>query len=267
MAFPVSRHPVLDAPGGRLPVTNFIDGLLPEGSLRQQLAIVQRVAATDLMALLQARRCRLRRHLCGFAPRASRPAPHRTTVDPRGRSGSSKIYPPTACPEGSPAGVVVGGAQDKGVDRIRRRPVGCPGGAASTHIIKPESLRGTIPTSSTPRTGPRMPRRQRGCRLRPRIETFGARAAIVLDRYDRTDTGVRIHQEDCARRSGWRRRSTKYRDALRKQSWGSRLSQVIAVAAVRPRVDPTELRTACCCAVTYNIISGNGDVPPRTTRC
>ena len=60
LAFPVSRHPVLDAPGGRLPVTNFIDGLLPEGSLRQQLATVQRVLP-DLSGANQALEARIAR--------------------------------------------------------------------------------------------------------------------------------------------------------------------------------------------------------------
>ena len=54
LALPVSTVPVTDSGGGHLPVTNFLDGLLPEGNLRQQLASAQRVATTDLMALLGA---------------------------------------------------------------------------------------------------------------------------------------------------------------------------------------------------------------------
>lgn len=53
LALPVSRVPVADATGGPLPVTNFLEGLLPEGNLRQQLATAQRVATSDLMALLK----------------------------------------------------------------------------------------------------------------------------------------------------------------------------------------------------------------------
>ena len=54
LALPVSRKPVADAPGGHLPVTSFLKGLLPEGNLLQQLATAQRVPTSDQMALLRA---------------------------------------------------------------------------------------------------------------------------------------------------------------------------------------------------------------------
>lgn len=54
LALPVSRKPVVDTPGGHLPVTSFLKGLLPEGNLLQQLATAQRVPTSDQMALLRA---------------------------------------------------------------------------------------------------------------------------------------------------------------------------------------------------------------------
>lgn len=51
LALPVSRKPVVDTPGGHLPVTSFLKGLLPEGNLLQQLAKAQRVPTSDQMAL------------------------------------------------------------------------------------------------------------------------------------------------------------------------------------------------------------------------
>src|SRR5690625_7306156 len=54
LALPVSRRPVTDAVGVDLPVTNVLDGLLPEGTLRQQLASTLKVPTTRLMPLLRA---------------------------------------------------------------------------------------------------------------------------------------------------------------------------------------------------------------------
>jgi len=261
MAFPVSRHPVLDAPGGRLPVTNFIDGLLPEGSLRQQLATVQRVAATDLMALLQAVGADCAGAVQFLRPGASRPAPH---VRPLTREEVVRIVedlPTYSLPGGVTPQASLAGVQDKVLlTDLGGGRWGLPeNGAASTHIIKPESLRGTIPHLIDTENWSLHAAAAAGLpAATSRIETFGARAAIVLDRYDRTDTGVRIHQEDFCQALGLAPQS-KYETLREAQSWGSRLSRVIAVAAGQAAADPTELRTALLRAVTYNIISGNGD--------
>lgn len=90
------------------------------------------------------------------------------------------------------------------------------------------------------------------------MEMFDQRNAIVLKRFDRDSSGGRIHQEDICQALGLPPES-KYETPYEFQKQGSRLSRVIALAAAQAAADPTELRTALLSAVTYNIISGNGD--------
>lgn len=52
LAFPVSRKPVQDR-DGRLQVSAFIEGLLPEGNLRRHFATEAGVPVTDAITLLE----------------------------------------------------------------------------------------------------------------------------------------------------------------------------------------------------------------------
>ncbi len=132
-------------------------------------------------------------------------------------------------------------------------------GAASTHIIKPEPQQSAIPDLIDAEYWALRVAAAAGLAAsQSRIEQFGTRKAIVLNRYDRDGKAARIHQEDFCQSLGLSPLS-KYETTQEARSRGSRLSRVVALAAAQAAGDPTELRESPLAQVTFNIIMGNGD--------
>lgn len=261
LALPISRRPVADTPGGHLPVTSFLKGLLPEGNLLQQLATAQRVPTSDQMALLHAVGAD-----CAGAVQFLRAGVTRPEPTVRKLTGTEVVrlvadLPTYNLPDGTLPQASLAGIQDKVLlTDIGGGQWGLPeNGAASTHIIKPEPLHGTIPHLITAENWSLHVASAAGLTAaQSRIETFGRRNAIVVARYDRDESGGRIHQEDLCQALGLAPES-KYETLHEFQTQGSRLSRVMTLAAAQAAADPTELRTALLSAVTYNIVTGNGD--------
>lgn len=261
LALPVSRRPVGDSPGGRLPVTNFIQGLLPEGNLRQQVASAQRVSTTDLMALLRAVGGDCAGAVQFLRPGATRPQPavrelaHAEVVRMVGD------LPTYSLPDGTMPQASLAGIQDKVLlTDLGDGRWGLPrNGAASTHIVKPEPRQGVIPHLVEAEDWSLRVAAAAGLSAaRSRIEDFDGRAAIVIERYDRDPSGRRLHQEDFCQAIGLAP-SSKYETQHEARTQGSRLSRIVAQAAPQAAAGSTELGTDLLSAVTYNVISGNGD--------
>ncbi len=261
LALPLSPTPIADAVGGRLPATNFLDGLLPEGNLRQQMASALGVATTDLMALLREAGGDCAGAVQFLPVGASPPQPtvrELTTAEVNRIVADLPAYnlPDGAAPQASLAGI-----QDKVLlTDLGDGRWGLPQhGAASTHIVKPEPLHGVIPHLIHAEDWALRVAAAAGLpAARSRIEDFDGRVAIVLARYDRDPSGGRIHQEDFCQVLGLAP-ADKYETTRAARTEGSRLSRVIARAAPQALDDPTELRTALLRAVTFNVIVGNAD--------
>lgn len=260
LALPISRRPVADAVG-RLPVTNFLDGLLPEGNLRYQLAAALRVPPTDLVALLSSVGGDCAGAVQFLHEGVTMPKPAVRELTREQVNGMVADLPTYSFPDGGMPQASLAGVQDK----LLLTDLG-PGrwgvpehGAASTHIIKPEPLQGAIPDLVDAEDWALRVAGAAGLRAtESRIEQFGPRKAIVLTRYDRDDAGGRVHQEDLCQSLGLPCQS-KYETLREAQSQGSRLSRFVALAAAQAAGDPTELRTALLAQVVYNIAIGNGD--------
>lgn len=147
LALPVARKPVADAPGGHLPVTSFLKGLLPEGNLLQQLATAQRVPTSDQMALLRAVGADCAGAIQFLRAGTSRPQPSVRRLSSIEVTRIVADLPTYNLPDGTLPQASLAGIQDKVllVD-LGGGQWGLPeNGAASTHIVKPEPLHGTIP--------------------------------------------------------------------------------------------------------------------------
>lgn len=192
----VSRRP-REAPTRR----NFFDELLPEGKARSRLAGKAQIAQDYTVGMLE----RYGRDVAGAVkiwnpdapgePRTpnARPVSNkdiRTLLDNVARDpiGNSK-------PERMSS---LAGVQDKivlgFVDGQWAEPLD---GFASTHIIKP--IVGSLPSLIFDEEyGARIARHLGLAAFDTRVEVFDGRSALVIERYDRTDTELdrRLHQED-----------------------------------------------------------------------
>lgn len=261
LALPVSRKPVADAPGGHLPVTSFLKGLLPEGNLLQQLATAQRVPTSDQMALLRAVGADCAGAIQFLRAGTTRPQPSVRRLSSVEIIRIVADLPTYNLPDGTLPQASLAGIQDKVllVD-LGGGQWGLPeNGAASTHIVKPEPLHGSIPHLIAAENWSLHVAAEAGLTAaQSHLEMFDQRSAIVVKRYDRDDAGERIHQEDLCQALGLAPES-KYETPQEFHTHGSRLSRVIALATAQAAADPTELRTALLSALTYNIVTGNGD--------
>lgn len=259
LSLPVSRRPVQDATGD-LRVTNFLNGLLPEGALRQQVAAMRRVSTTDLMALLGT----VGGDCAGavqFLPQNSSPrTPFVRELSAAETARMIADLPTYNLPEGALPQASLAGLQDKILlTDLGDGRWGLPEqGAPSTHIIKPEPLAGVIPDlifaedwALRVASGAGLPAAE------SRIQEFDGRNALIVKRYDRTPDGQRIHQEDLCQALGLAPED-KYERLSEARSLGSRLSRFVARAA-QHTADTSGLRASLLKGVTFNIVSGNGD--------
>lgn len=263
LALPISRTPIQDprhpARAG-LVVSAFVEGLLPEGNLRQHIAAEARIPVTDTMELLR----RVGSECAGavqFLGDGAGPGDgHVRRLSTDEVTTLIADLPTYHVPEGTTPQASLAGIQDKVL--LTALPGGAWGwpeqGAASTHIVKPEPLGGSINhLIQTEDWALRVARHAGVNAADSRVTTFDARQAIIVTRYDRTSSGERLHQEDFCQALGLDPQA-KYESTAEADRLGSRLRRVARAAAPRAD-DPDAFRLALLQAVTFNVVIGNGD--------
>lgn len=263
LSLPLTAEPTTDHPAdpSRRPVSAFLEGLLPEGNLRSQLASTLGVLALDKLALL----AQVGAECAGavqFLP------PGRAPSEGRARRLSAEEVdrivadlPTYHLPEGTALQASLAGIQDKVL--LVELPDGAWGwpedGAASTHLIKPEPVSTqTIPhLIQTEHWAMRVAAAAGLAAAETRLQAFGGREALVVTRYDRAPAGHRIHQEDFCQALGLEP-SAKFEAADASRDAKSRLSRIASLAAPRS-LDPDGFRRDLLSLVTFNVIIGNGD--------
>ncbi|MCO4250640.1 type II toxin-antitoxin system HipA family toxin [Pseudarthrobacter raffinosi] len=242
-------------------VLNFFDGLLPEGQVRAHLADLHGVASTDIKALLAA--------VGADCAGAVQVLPDGVDPEEGGELlpmteqevvAAVESLPTWDLPEDFAITTSLGGVQSK-VLLSSSLSSGDSGwywparGAASTHIIKPDPLDSPIPDLLAAEHWALELARAAGLRAaRTRMETFGTRDALVVERYDRTEDHKRIHQEDFTQVLGIAS-AAKYDQST---AAPSRLAQVAAVASPHSR-NAAAFKSELLKAVAFNVLIGNGD--------
>jgi serine/threonine-protein kinase HipA len=261
LSLPITREPTIDGTrsGGRA-VAAFIEGLLPEGNLRQYIATEARVPVTDTMGLLQ----QVGAECAGavqILPRGVEPGSgHVRKLSDLEVTRLIADLPTYHLPSGTTPQASLAGIQDKVL--LVALPDGAWGwpaaGAPSTHIIKPEPLGGALPhLIQSENWAMRVARHADVAAAESHLAHFDQREAIVVTRYDRTPGGDRLHQEDFCQALGLDPQA-KYESRSEFEQHGSRLKRLARAAAARS-VDPDAFRTTLLQAVTFNIVIGNGD--------
>jgi len=259
LALPVTKRPITDAgPDGR--VSAFIEGLLPEGNLRQQVAATAGVPTVDKIGLLTQVGAE-----CAGAVQILPPGldPANGNIRPLTRTDVDRLVadlPTYHVPEGAALQASLAGIQDKVLlTRLGDDGWGWPeNGAVSSHLIKPEPTSGAVAhLISTEHWSLEVARRVGIAAAQAQLDTFDGRLALVVNRYDRTDQGVRIHQEDFCQALGLGPEA-KYESTAEAQRLGTRLRRLAELAAPRA-VDPTSFRLDLLRAITFNMAIGNGD--------
>lgn len=260
LAIAISAKPIRDD-NARRPVSALLEGLLPEGSLRQHLASTLGVPSIDKMALLQ----QVGGECAGavqILPVDAAPTGGRTrTLTGNEVERLVADLPTYHLPEGALPQASLAGIQDKVLlTRLANGAWALPeNGAPSTHIIKPEPrLAVAIPhLIETEDWSLRVARHAGLPAAESELELFGDRRAIIVTRYDRTLKGERLHQEDFCQALGLDP-DAKYESTAEYERRGSRLSRLANLAADRS-ASPAEFRADLLRAVTFNVITGNGD--------
>lgn len=262
LSLPFTREPVTDhrTDPTRRPVSAFLEGLLPEGNLRSQLAATLSVLAIDKMALL----AQVGSECAGavqFLGQGAVPTQGRVRALSAGEVDRIVADLPTyRLPEGSAPQASLAGIQDKVLlVALADGGWGWPeDGAASTHLVKPEPV-GTqaLPhLIQTEHWAMRVAAVAGFPAATTRLEQFDGREALIVTRYDRNADGRRTHQEDFCQALGLEP-NAKYESAGASGS-KSRLSRVAAIAAPRS-LDPDKFRRDLLSLVTFNVVIGNGD--------
>jgi serine/threonine-protein kinase HipA len=263
LALPISQKGIADhrTDATRQPVSAFLEGVLPEGNLRTQVASTLGVLTIDKMALLQQVGAE-----CAGAVQFLEPGggPSRGNVRPLSEEEVTALVtdlPTYHFPDGSPPQASLAGIQDKLLlKRLQDGSWGWPqNGAASSHLIKPEPY-GTQALDHLVQTedwAMRVASKAGLDAAETHLEAFGNRAAVVVTRYDRHEDGTRIHQEDFCQALGLDPQA-KYESLAESTSHKTRLSRLVAIAAPRS-VEPDAFRRALLSHVTFNVVIGNGD--------
>ena len=259
LALPISRQPVQDR-DGRMRVSAFIEGLLPEGNLRRYIATEAGVPVTDAVTLLEQVGAECAGAVQILADGA-KPGDGRVRRLTEQEVDSLVAELPTYhLPEGATPQASLAGIQDKVL--LVALPDGGWGwpeaGAASTHIIKPEPLGGAV--KYLVQTEDWALRVARGADIRAAescLGRFKQREAIIVARYDRTPEGRRLHQEDFCQALGLGPEA-KYESTSEAARLRSRLWRLARAAAPRA-FDPDGFRLALLQAVTFNVVIGNAD--------
>ncbi len=254
IALPLTRVPYT-----HLPVRAFLDGLLPEGQPRQEIARDIGVRQDDTFGLIEA----LGRDCAGaivILP-ANEPQPSVATTHTARRLTQTEIAELVANLPEAPLGVSgrvrisLAGVQEKLL--LTRMPDGSWGqpvdGTPSTHILKPEIARypGTVENEAfCMRVAKHL-----GLAV-ANVETteVGGRKLIVVERFDRViaeDGSVeRLHQEDFCQATA------ALQDQKYEEDGGPSLRKIAGILQTAASPDSTE---ALLRAVTLNLLLGNGD--------
>lgn len=238
-------------------VFNFFDGLLPEGQVRAHLASMAKTSTTDIKSLLAT----VGADCAGAVQVLSE------GVDPSGAGELLEMserevvsvvesLPTWDLPDDYAIATSLGGVQSK-VLLTRRGADWCwpASGAASTHIIKPDPLDSPIPHLLAAEHWALELARTAGLpSAKTYIQRFGSRDALIVERYDRSEDGRRIHQEDFAQLLGLAA-AAKYDQST---AVPSRLTNVVGAAAFHTR-NPQAFMTDLLKLVTFNVLIGNGD--------
>lgn len=259
LGLPASRTAHRDLDGTRRPVSAFVNGLLPEGQLLQQVTSRWGVSTIDTMGIL--------RHVgaeCAgavqFLPEGQRPALGQLRLLSSDEVDELVSTLPTlAPPSGAEIQASLAGVQEKVLLTSTDDGWAWPeDGAPSSHIIKPEPLQGVIAgLVQWEHWGLEVAARAGLPAARSRLHEFGGRTALVVERYDRTTNGDRVHQEDFCQALGLDPQA-KYESEPEASALGSRLSRVVALASPFA-LDPTALREDLLRQVTFNACLGNAD--------
>jgi serine/threonine-protein kinase HipA len=258
LGIPVTDSPVKDVSGVVRPVGHWMDNLLPEGNLRQQVAWQIGVPTDDLLGLFRAVGME-----CAGAVQLLPPEQQPGTGNVLELSDAQVIelvegLPSYTSPDGQGPHASLAGIQDKLLlTRLPNGHWGWPqGGAVSTHIVKPEALnagelRGLVAMEAwTLELAARAGVVSSSCEL----TTFGERQALVVERFDRRH-GARIHQEDFCQILGLAPQD-KYE--LANVTGPSRLATVSAKVSGYA-VDPHAFRVELLKQVAFNCLIGNAD--------
>jgi serine/threonine-protein kinase HipA len=233
----------------------YFDGLLPESPLRGQLEREHSVAPDDAFGLLSA----LGAECAGAVqvlPSGTEPSSGtlRLLADAE-VDGVISDLPTLPAADDLPMTASLGGIQAKVL--LTATPEGWAwplGGAASTHIVKPEPISdAVIPDLVRLEDWTMRIARAAGIpAATTEIQEFDGRTAIVVERYDRVD-GMRIHQEDLAQGLG-----LATRDKYEQERSPGHLA-ALADQATEHAADPEAFLDALLEQVTFNVVVGNGD--------
>jgi serine/threonine-protein kinase HipA len=257
LGLPTASRPLTDTTS-EMRVSAFLEGLLPEGNLRRVVATEAGIPTIDKMGLLQ----RVGAECAGavqFLKDDHTPADGH--VRPLSTSEVTRLVadlPTYHLPEGAYPQASLAGIQDKVLLTQTANGWGWPEqGAPSTHIIKPEPLgNAVIPHLVQSEHWALQVAQAAGlAAAESRLETFGGRQALVVTRYDRSDGGRRLHQEDFCQALGLDPES-KY-EAYR-AGRATRLTELMKRASPRA-TSSDELQSDVLAAITFNAIIGNGD--------
>ena len=238
-------------------VYNYFDGLLPEGQARSHLAKENGLSTPDAFGLL--------RILGADCAGAVQILPPGEAPEVPGAAIPMADHEVTTVVESLPTWDLpgdflvtasLGGIQSKVLLTSQGGGWAWPGrGAVSTHIIKPAPLESTIPDLLASEDWALKIAAAAGIpAARTRLHTFGAREALVVDRFDRAPDGMRIHQEDFTQALALGSEA-KYEGT---SAPPSRLTRLANAAAPHAR-DDAAFRRALLTAVTFNVAIGNGD--------
>jgi serine/threonine-protein kinase HipA len=256
LAFPVGRAPVSDTQYDDRPVSFFLSGLLPEGNVRSALASRLRVADGEYIPILSA----VGYECAGavqFLKPGERPEQGRT-IDLTPAQVVTLVEESPTYPEGHEPQASLAGIQDKILLTRTEQGWAWPEkGAISTHIIKPEPRNGAALDGIIDGEWWALTVARAAGLDAPHVElaTFGDRKALVVERYDRTPDGRRIHQEDFCQALGLNPNDKYETTAMPAPRRLQRLVERLAPASTSPsRTRETLLRQ-----VAFNVLIGNGD--------
>jgi serine/threonine-protein kinase HipA len=262
LALPVTRKAITDStkPSAGMPVSAFLEGLLPEGNLRQHIAADAGVPVTDSLGLLRWVGAECAGAVQILDP-GTQPGPgYVRRLTEREVTRLVADLPTYHLPDGATLRASLAGIQDKVLlAALEDGAWGWPEqGAPSTHIVKPEPLSGSVPYLIQTENWALTVARAAGLdAAQSRLAKFEEREAIIVTRYDRSATGERLHQEDFCQSLGLPPQA-KYESTAEWARYGSRLERMARMAAARAE-DPDAFRTKLLQALTFNVVIGNGD--------
>lgn len=237
-------------------LVGFLEGLLPESSLRADIERQHRINPGDVLSLLS-----IIGHECAGAVQFVAPGVEPGRGHLRALSTSEvnalvRDLPTLTPPDGLPVSASLGGVQAKVL--LARTETGWAwpsNGAQSTHIVKPEPSTDVLVADL-------IIMEDWALRLasaiglpaaKSELHDFDGREAIVVERYDRQH-GTRVHQEDFTQALGIAA-VNKYETSL---AVPTRL-QTLAATAAHTSPNPSAFRKTLLQLVTFNVAIGNGD--------